>query len=168
MKYIILLLICFTGRWAVAQQLPDYGINRVRINQPDKEIVAGIETTPSGRSARPGLCYYWYSANSIHSTQGGFSGQLLNGNYTEYYADKSLKEQGGFKNGLKDGIWKSWNREGNLLAEIRWKRGAEVPLHQPPLWKRVHLFRTKGKQDTLSPGTTAPVDKVSKTSPKHA
>ncbi|MDN3588080.1 hypothetical protein QWY86_15460 [Pedobacter aquatilis] len=61
--------------------------------------------------------YYWYANNTISSTQGGFDGKLLHGQYNEFYADKNLKVQGNFENGLKVAIWKNWS-DGGLLKEI--------------------------------------------------
>lgn len=151
MKYFILIFLCFVYVEAFGQKLPDYGLNKVRIAQTDKTIVAEIKPVSLDPSIKQNLVYYWYSANIIHNTQGGFSGKLLNGQYTEYYPDKNLREQGEFKNGLKDGIWKSWNDDGILTATTNWKRGSEITVKKLPIWKRVHLFGKKAKTaDSLS------------------
>jgi hypothetical protein len=143
MKNILLILLFFLGHTAYSQKLPDDGSDKVRITQPDKIILAGIQPVSPDPSVKPGLFYYWYSAGAIHSTQGGFSGKLLNGQYTEYYPDKNLKEQGNFKKGLKDGVWNYWNQDGTLSGTATWKRGSEVTTRRPPLWKRLHLFRKR-------------------------
>jgi antitoxin component YwqK of YwqJK toxin-antitoxin module len=145
MKYIILIFLCFLCVGVFAQKLPDYGLNKVRITQPDKIIVAEIEPVSSNPSIKQNLVYYWYSANAVHTSQGGFSGKLLNGQYTEYYPDKNLKEQGEFKKGLKDGAWKSWNDDGSLAVTTTWKSGSEITGKRPPIWKRIHPFRKKAK-----------------------
>jgi len=151
MKYIILIFLCFLCCGAFAQKLPDYGLNKVRITQPDKIIVAEIEPVSSDPAIKPNLLYYWYSANAVHTTQGGFSGKLLNGQYTEYYPDRNLKEQGEFKKGLKDGVWKSWNIDGTIAVTTTWKHGSEITGKRPPIWKRIHPFRKKQKiADSLS------------------
>ncbi|WP_199119345.1 toxin-antitoxin system YwqK family antitoxin [Pedobacter sp. ASV28] len=67
--------------------------------------------------------YYWFSNREIKVTQGGFSGRLLHGTYSDYYLNNNLKEQGEFKMGLKEGEWNSWNEQGILLARIRYRRG---------------------------------------------
>ncbi|MBB2144011.1 hypothetical protein GM921_00810 [Pedobacter sp. LMG 31464] len=67
--------------------------------------------------------YYWYSNNQLHATQGGFSGKLLDGPYTAIYLNGNLKEQGLFKNGLKQGIWKVWNEDGILLSQKTYQNG---------------------------------------------
>lgn len=67
--------------------------------------------------------YFWYSANKIMKTQGGFSGKLLNGDYNEFYLTKNLKEQGTFKLGLKNGLWNKWSTSGKLLYQANYKDG---------------------------------------------
>jgi antitoxin component YwqK of YwqJK toxin-antitoxin module len=98
-------------------------MDKVHIVDSDQNIQA--ETIPV--NSEPDLYndrfYFWYSSNRIHSTQGGYSGRLLNGNYKEFYPGKALKEEGYFKEGLKDGIWKSWNEYGNLVEQYTWKKG---------------------------------------------
>ena len=47
------------------------------------------------------------------------------------YADASLslaslREQGCYKNGLREGLWKHYNKAGELDAEVMFKRGEEV------------------------------------------
>jgi hypothetical protein len=148
----ILVLLSLLCSAAYAQKLPDFGSDQVRIILPDKIIVARTEPISSNPSIKPGRFYYWYSAGAIHSTQGGFSGKLLNGQYTEYYPDRNLKEQGNFKKGVKDGLWHSWNADGTLSATVTWRRGSAVRATKVPLWKRLHLFRRKSKPaDTLEP-----------------
>jgi hypothetical protein len=119
----ILLLICLFPLCTHAQKLPDFGMDKVHIVDSDQNIQA--ETIPV--NSEPDLYndrfYFWYSSNRIHSTQGGYSGRLLNGNYKEFYPGKALKEEGYFKEGLKDGIWKSWNEYGNLVEQYTWKKG---------------------------------------------
>lgn len=145
MKKIFILIFGLLCHTAYCQKLPAYDLNRIRITQQDKTIVAETEPVSSASSIKPLLLYYWYSANTIHISQGGFSGKLLNGQYTEYYTNKNLKEQGNFKKGLKDGVWKSWNEEGTLTSVTNWKHGSEISVKKPPIWKRIHLFGKKPK-----------------------
>lgn len=145
MKVVILLFFCFFGYVACAQQLPDYGLDKVRINEPGQTIVAELAPTAAASRARPGRYYFWYSSGAIHETEGGYSGRLLNGTYTAFYPNKNLKEQGSFKKGLKDGVWKNWREDGSLLAAVTWKHGAEVTRKKLPFWKRLPLIRKKAK-----------------------
>ena len=119
----ILLLVCFLPVFGYAQKIPDWGFNKIRIADGDKKIEAEILPLTSPPTARPRLVYYWYSANIIHATQGGYSGKLLNGKYSEYYPDKNLEEQGIYNKGLKDGVWKTWTDNGILTATYTWDNG---------------------------------------------
>src|ERR1700743_2833709 len=119
---VIITLILLTAT-AYAQKLPDQSPTKVRINEPDKTIVAEIDDSETHAKPKSALNYYWYSAGSIHTTQGGYSGILLNGSYTVYYPNKNLEEQGIFKKGLKDGIWKTWKDDGTLNPVTTWKKG---------------------------------------------
>lgn len=151
MKAVILLVFCFFGYTASAQQLPDYGLDKVRINESVQTVVAELASVSVSPTAKPALHYFWYNSGAIHETQGGYSGRLLNGQYTAYYLNKNLKEQGLFKKGLKDGTWKSWREDGSLLATVTWKRGKEVSGRKLPLWKRLPLIRKKFKKtDSLN------------------
>ncbi len=150
-----ILFVCFFlfSISAGAQKLPDFGFNKVRIAEDDKTILAEIISVNSNPKAKPGLFYYWYTANSIHVTQGGFSGKLLNGTYTEFYLNKNLEEQGNFKKGLKNGVWKRWNEDGTLDRVTEWKNGAMLLGKHTPFWKKLNIFKRKKNQpvpDSLS------------------
>lgn len=67
--------------------------------------------------------YTWTKAQQINQTQGGASGDLLNGTYSAYYADKQLASQGNFKGGLKVGRWTSWNAQGRIIRISHFKKG---------------------------------------------
>lgn len=123
MKRIIFFLFFLYSNYVMAQKMPDYGFDRVRITQQDK--VLQFETLPvKGRPvARPELWYFWYSANQIQHTQGGYSGKLLNGSYRSYYLNKNLMEEGSFRAGLKNGVWKTWKENGVLAGETSWQDG---------------------------------------------
>lgn len=143
MKNMITLLCLILPWMASAQKVPDFGSNKVRIVQPDKIIEA--ETLPVASAPKPNAAffYYWYSSNQIHCTQGGFSGRLLNGGYSEFYLTRNLKEQGAFYKGLKNGAWKSWNEEGRLMKTSRWKRGVLLPDSTTSFWKKINIFKKK-------------------------
>lgn len=123
MKYLLVFIACFSFTVAFGQKMPETALYRTRINLPDGTIV--LETNPVNTDPEiyPERLYYWYSSNAVHQTQGGFSGRLLNGNYTAYYSNKNLKEQGVFKKGLKTAVWKRWNEKGYLLELATWQAG---------------------------------------------
>jgi len=143
MKRIIVILIFFISCSAYAQKMPYMGLSKVRLTEPDKTIVAEISPVNALPKTKPSLFYYWYSANLIHSTQGGFSGTLLNGQYNEYYLNKNLLEQGTFKNGLKDGAWKTWNEDGTLDKAATWKDGVIVTGNPPSFWRKLNIFKRR-------------------------
>lgn len=126
MKYLLILFTCWFPLKTMAQKLPDFGLHHIRISDTDKNIQAEILPVTNMPAVKPELNYYWYGAGGIHQLQGGFSGQLLNGAYTEYYKNKNVKTQGTFKKGLKDGVWKEWNEYGKLNYLITWEEGIQT------------------------------------------
>ena len=149
MKFIITILILFKTSWAFAQNLPSEGFDKVRIIETDKTIVADIK--PVNHTPKPNASkfFYWYSANKVHATQAGFSGQLLNGEYTEYYPNKNLMTQGKFKNGLKTGEWKSWKEDGTLMEIVLWKDGLIYVKKPSHFWKDINLIRRFKKKQII-------------------
>ena len=67
--------------------------------------------------------YTWTKAQQINQTQGGASGDLLNGLYSAFYADKQLASQGAYKGGLKVGRWTTWNAQGHIIQISHFKKG---------------------------------------------
>lgn len=67
--------------------------------------------------------YTWGFAGQIQSSQGGYAGRLLHGDYTSINNDHSLREQGAYWYGLKDKEWKYWNANGRMRKLVTWKRG---------------------------------------------
>jgi hypothetical protein len=72
--------------------------------------------------------YYWYKAQNVIKTQGGSSGNLLNGKFNSFYLNKQLCEQGSFSMGLKDGKWNYWAENGILIRTENWKNGKLIGL----------------------------------------
>jgi antitoxin component YwqK of YwqJK toxin-antitoxin module len=123
--------------------LNDDGFSQVRIIDSTQQIRADILPLKSSPKIKNDRYYYWYLDNVIHSTQGGYNGQLLNGHYTAFYPDKNLKEEGDFKSGLKEGEWKTWNPKGDLKSVTNWRDGVMVPDSQQPFWKKIPLLNKK-------------------------
>jgi antitoxin component YwqK of YwqJK toxin-antitoxin module len=146
MKRLIFIAFCFVNGAIYSQDLPNSGFEKVRVIEPTKVIVAEIKQPSSKPSVKKDLFYAWYSANTIHATQGGYSGKLLNGQYNEYYLNKNLKEQGTYLNGLKNGSWKDWNEDGSLLHQSAWKNGIILPDSTVSFWKRLPLIRKRKHQ----------------------
>ena len=96
---------------------------KVSIQTDDENIIAFIKPVKGDIEPSPEKYYYWYSAGKLRTTQGGFSGKLLNGPYESFYQNKAIKEQGKFKKGLKSGTWKTWFENGNLKEVAEWRLG---------------------------------------------
>jgi antitoxin component YwqK of YwqJK toxin-antitoxin module len=154
MKRIIVVLLFFVSATAYGQKQSDYGFDKVRIVQSDKIVEAEIIPVDAAPGVKAGRTYYWYENNSIHISQDGFSGKLLNGLYESFYLDHNLKEQGFFKKGLKDGTWKTWNDDGSLNQLTKWKNGVQVPANTASFWDKVNILKKKEKP--------APADSLNK------
>lgn len=100
----------------------DFLTHKVIVNLENRTIVAYVKPVKSV-SLDSDKYYYWFSPNQISSTQGGFSGKLLNGDYQEFYTNKQLKESGYLNKGLKIGVWKSWKENGKLETDYTWDSG---------------------------------------------
>lgn len=125
-KY-LLILFALSFSSAIKAQNNDisFDINDYKhtINFNDHKIVFQVKPAMEPKSTDPIKKYHWYSNNQIHITQGGFSGKLLNGNYTDFYMGNNLKEKGIFKNGLKDGEWNVWAANGILIEKLNYRVG---------------------------------------------
>jgi len=151
MKNVILVVLLFVCSVASAQVYPDYGLTKIRLTDSGRTIELEINPVKHEPVVKTSLFYYWYSANQLHVTQGGYGGQLLNGAFTEYYQNKNLKEQGSFKRGLKDGVWKSWNTDGTLKQVVKWEEGVVVTSERCSFWQRINIF----KKNPITPVDTS-------------
>lgn len=95
----------------------------VYINYPDYSVRANVLHGPAKVHPRTGFVYHWYSDNDIKETDGGFDGRLLHGEYKSFYLDKNLREQGMFRHGLKEDVWKTWFPGGRLHELAHYKKG---------------------------------------------
>lgn len=95
----------------------------VYINSPDSSVHTNAISSITKLKPQMGRPYYWYSKNSIQTTDGGFSGKLLHGLYTSYHRDHNLKCQGYFDRGLKTGIWITWYSNGRVCERSNYTRG---------------------------------------------
>lgn len=96
---------------------------RVYLTPADKKIEATVSMTmrPKPKKERT---YYWYNNTNIQHTQGGYSGYLLDGTYTEYkHPANTLNAKGRYSKGLKNGTWKTWYTNGKLKEQANWKKG---------------------------------------------
>lgn len=100
----------------------DFLTHKIIVNNDKGSVVAYVKPVKP-IPVQSDQQYYWFSGNQVNSTQGGYSGKLLNGGYQEFYLNKSLKESGLFSKGVKTGIWKNWTESGQLKADYTWNFG---------------------------------------------
>lgn len=67
--------------------------------------------------------YYWFKGGTIHASEGGDSGELLDGVFEKFYLNNQLAEKGRFRKGLKIGVWKTWHSNGNVKTQCYWNNG---------------------------------------------
>lgn len=75
--------------------------------------------------AKESCIYFWFLNNDIHYSNGGYSGKLLHGTYTEYYANNNLKEKGQFNYGMKTGKWRKWYSNGVMKSCTEYCNGVK-------------------------------------------
>lgn len=97
--------------------------HRVVLNFHEYVVYADILASERKFKPKARRYYFWYNANDIKRTRGGYDGKLLHGEYTEFYPDKNLKRKGQFRYGLKKGTWKTWYHSGEIETVVRWKKG---------------------------------------------
>lgn len=109
-----------------AQNIKDFTIattNRVYVQYTDSTVEAFCYRGEKKIKTRDNLLYYWYAAQQIKHTRGGYEGKILHGPYTMFYYNKDLLAKGNFKYGLKQGEWKTWHQGGEVKSKERWKKG---------------------------------------------
>jgi len=80
-------------------------------------------TTNKVVSAKPERSYYWFKGGAIHNSEQGMAGELLHNDFLKFYHSNQLAEAGEYKNGLKEGYWKTWFENGILQSETYWNKG---------------------------------------------
>lgn len=98
-------------------------VRDVTISYRDSTIKTQILLLSENIKTLNNLTYYWYAQNKINMNMGGYTGSLLNGEYTIYDKEKRLITQGYFDHGLKTGTWKYWNSKGILRQSIDYREG---------------------------------------------
>lgn len=98
-------------------------IRKITLTKGDTTIVAGILADVKLENVNPSVYYYWYSNSDIFSNQGGYSGNLLHGEYIEYSSDGKLILKGKYNKGLKSGKWTLWHKDGSIKEIIEYEEG---------------------------------------------
>lgn len=95
----------------------------VIIYSGDSTIRVTILNNDPGIKAKVDKHYYWCSSETIFMNMGGYSGNLLHGEYSVFNRKKQLVSSGNFNNGLMDGTWKFWDTNGNIIKILSYKAG---------------------------------------------
>lgn len=99
-----------------------YSIKRIS----DKDFRYEFYTTDKKIKTKSDKIYYWFKGGLIHNAQAGIAGELLNEKFTKMYHSNQLAEQGYFKNGLKNGLWKTWHKNGMIETTQKWSNGVRT------------------------------------------
>jgi len=125
-------------------------IRKITLNKEDTTIVAGILADVKLENVNPSIYYYWYSNSEIFSNQGGYSGNLLHGEYIEYGEDGKLILKGRFNRGLKSGKWTIWHKDGSIKEIIGYEEGKLNGQHILYTDDGKILFQATYKNDILN------------------
>ena len=96
---------------------------KVTLKTSDSRITASLSEGEDRIRIKDHLEYFWYKHGKVHSSEGGFAGTLLDGEYEEFYASHNLKTKGCFHKGLKSDVWKVWYPNGKLQEVVTYKDG---------------------------------------------
>lgn len=96
-----------------------YSIKRIS----DKEFRYEFYTTNKKIKPNRNKIYFWFKGGTIHNSQSGFGGELLQDKFIKMYLNNQLAEQGFFKKGLKKGLWKTWYKNGLIETTQKWSSG---------------------------------------------
>lgn len=114
----------------------------ISVNRKDEILkVNALWENPGSVKPYEDRFYYWLNANEIYITQGGYDGKLLDGPFVRYYSNRSLKEKGNFRNGLKHGNWLKWSTSGILTEYSEWKKGVRSG--------ETRIYNVKGELDSI-------------------
>jgi antitoxin component YwqK of YwqJK toxin-antitoxin module len=89
----------------------------------DAEFRYEFYTTNKAVNPEPDRQYFWFKGGAIHNSEYGLAGELLHSQYQKFYHSNQLAEAGKYDSGLKDGIWKTWFKNGTLQSNIYWNDG---------------------------------------------
>lgn len=73
------------------------------------------------------LEYWWYQEfTKIKNTMGGAGGNLLHGKYRFYDEMGNLINEGNYYYGLKNGMHRTWNKNGSIKETLKYNKGVIV------------------------------------------
>ena len=99
---------------------------KVHLNLENSYLEAQVCVSKKRIQPKSDKFYSWFQSGKIQQTQGGFEGQLLHGNFTEYYTNRQLKLKGCYCMGLPAGNWVSWFDNGKMQDMYHMKKGTKT------------------------------------------
>ncbi len=135
LSYHIWLLCCTTPFLAVAQGNPHWDVKRHQrtyYGEDGTRHQFSYLAEKQEVSTHNKRSYAWYDNKIIHTTQGGYSGKLLDGPYYEFHPNRQLKTQGTYKKGLSKGKWYHWSAAGQITSIRSHHKGKLVKEKKPP------------------------------------
>ncbi|HLN74517.1 MAG TPA: hypothetical protein VK205_14590 [Prolixibacteraceae bacterium] len=69
------------------------------------------------------ITYYWLRNGQLQTTIGDYAGNIVHGDYQEFSKSGKMLEKGTFIYGKKDGEWRSWNKNGEIIKLEQWRKG---------------------------------------------
>jgi len=98
-------------------------IREIVVKHKDSTIRAHILIHRENIKTSDRLLYYWFNHDKINKNMGGYSGDLLQGEYLVFDAEDHLITQGNFDRGLKHGTWKQWSAKGIIKKSTDYHYG---------------------------------------------
>lgn len=116
-KYIVLPLFVITQVLAFGQ------LDKRTVK--DRDFTYYFYVSPKERKvpADDNRMYYWLHNGKISNSEGAYYGSLLKGEFSVLDRNDQLTEQGEFKEGLKDGVWRTWDANGYLKNVYSYRNG---------------------------------------------
>jgi hypothetical protein len=115
------ILACLADQTISAQEF--ITTRKISLTKGDTAVVAGILADAKVEKINQIAFYHWYSNGRLYSNQGGYSGNLLHGEYLEYDPEGTLILKGYYDKGLRSGRWTYWYREGSVRETIEYEGG---------------------------------------------
>ncbi|MFW6222419.1 MAG: toxin-antitoxin system YwqK family antitoxin [Bacteroidota bacterium] len=102
----------------------------ITVTRDDSIIQAHAITKDIDIKPNENTLYFWYIPNEIHWNEGGYTGNLLHGEYLLLDRDKNLLMEGYFNKGVKSKQWKQWYANGDLQSITEYKNGKKDGMHK--------------------------------------
>lgn len=115
-------------------------------NEDNSHVVAHLLVEKASHHYKNKLIYSSFKSGKIYHTQGAINGTALQGNYKVNFESGSLKEEGNFYHGLKNGEWKTWYENGNLKSISHFHKGRQYGKTKEFQFDGKEIKKTKSKK----------------------